>query len=294
MRTDNQPNDFETSGAVPATKKDFADDALSSTQQDDDFAQSSDSYNDDEDDEDDYEDEAPADKAKKGLFEKKPRMPKPKKPKSGNNITILIAAFIAVLVAGALFIWMLFTYRSTSIAVAEETHALTATARVIMTADKIDEDTVLSVPNINTDFYFLTVYADAVPDGAITDPSDLLGLTVNRDVPKGAIITQSDVSDYGNVVDENTIEISFPAANIQYAVGGDIRPGEHVNIAVLKDGTYTHAYTTSIYRMYDSNGNEVDDGALANIYSILVPSEDSATFYTAIQNGTLIVERLFS
>ena len=216
-----------------------------------------------------------------------------KKPNNNKTLFVLIAAFAALVAAGGIFIWMLSTWKTTQVSTAEQVRATTATVQVITTTKAIPQFTNMTMDEINGTMQYIKVYADAVPEGAITDPSKLVGLTTNHEIAQNAILTEKDFTDYGNSIDDNTIEISFPVEELTFAVAGNTVPGNKIVLGYIDNGVFTEFYETTIYKMYNENGVSVDSGASATMFTVLVPRTDASSIYSHIQQGTMVIEKTF-
>ncbi len=213
------------------------------------------------------------------------------KKRGNKSFIILITAFVALVAAGGVFMWMLTSWRTVTLQTAELAKETTATEKVIVTTAPLDQYTDMTIEQITGSLQYLNVYKDAVPEGAITDPSLLVGLTTNHDIAQNAILTESDFTNYGTFVDADTVEISFPTADLAYAAAGEVKPGDKIVIGFIDKGVYTEFYETTVYKIFDGGGTALENGKGASMFSVLIPRSDVSVIYTNIQQGTLVFEK---
>lgn len=170
----------------------------------------------------------------------------------------------------------------------------------------VERNTLVTTENINELFSLEERRSDWIPDGSVSDASQLLGKMVRHGYEKNEIVTISGLSasDLRTEGIESPVEVSLDAGSLSQVVGGIIREGDRINIwSVSKknenggniaeaEKICDYAYVT---RVFTSSGVQVkqavQDGAAAMVVNIVIPESKEEEFNIALERGTLRVGR---
>ena len=170
----------------------------------------------------------------------------------------------------------------------------------------VERNTLVTTENINELFSLEERRTDWVPDGSVSDVSQLIGKMVRYGYEKNEVVTISGLasSDLRTEGIESPVEVSLDAGSLSQVVGGIIREGDRINIwsvskrnenggnVVEAEKICDYAYVT---RVFTSSGVQVkqaaQDGAAATVVNIVIPESKEEEFNIALERGTLRVGR---
>lgn len=147
---------------------------------------------------------------------------------------------ISLLVAFIVFICL--TVIQSSILNQEEKQTVYQVIKDISVGTKITED------NISEYLGNKEVQISLIPDGYITDSSEIIGKFINRDYKANDIITVDGITDTEKLYRDNIekpVEVSFSVDSLSTAVSGTIREGDYINIYGLRRAETSTIYGTS-------------------------------------------------
>lgn len=212
--------------------------------------------------------------------------------KNNTPVLTLIAAFIAFILAGFLFMWMILSWKQVTSDTEARLREANATVRVVTAAVEIDEYEELTIPKILASTQTTTVYKDSIPEGVITDVEDLIGLTTLHKIPKGAIITVSDLENFQSPVSNGMVAITIPLGDLSYKNGGDIKAGDEVILAQISaEQGYREFYEFTVYQLLDASGIPQETAATASLLRMIVPPDDVAELYETVALGGIIMSK---
>jgi hypothetical protein len=212
--------------------------------------------------------------------------------KNNTPVLTLIAALVAFVLAGFLFIWMVVSWQQTTTKTENELRAANATVAVVTTSVAIDEYEELTIPKILASVQYTKVYKDSIPEGAITNWEDLIGLTTLHKLPKGAIITHSDLENFQSQVENGMVAITIPLGDLSYKNGGDIRAGDDIILAQISaEMGYQEFYELTVYQLLDASGIPQETAATASLLRMIVPAGDVAGLYETVALGGIIMSK---
>lgn len=236
---------------------------------------------------------------KKIIYRKKAGEPKEKKTErkaKSFSARLILYCFIVTAVLFGLLIFI-----EKSIINAEDTK------KVFVSIAEVPEDVCITESNISEYFRVEERAQSVIPEGYISEISEIVGLISNRKIMKNEIITITSFSSLDERTKdiENPIEVSLNASNLAQVVGGVLRAGDYINIWSVKSSNVngiqqiesrnicSHAYVT---RTFTSSGEEVGrDGANSDtatmIINIIISAEQEDEFNKAIVEGTIRVGR---
>lgn len=173
------------------------------------------------------------------------------------------------------------------------------------------EGTKITEDNIDSCLTLANVQASLIPDGYITDRSQLIGKFTNRDYQKRDVLTIFGLVNSGDTYSSNIehpVKVSFSTEDLSSTVSGTIREGNYVNIYGMKEVknaennetitranemyTFKHIY---IDRAYTQDGKEITDVASedeATMFTVIIDEEDVELFNEMIANCRLKVVKL--
>ena len=217
--------------------------------------------------------------------------------KSGRrSIVLIVASAISVIAAVLLFVLMTQSWARTNEETFKALDSQYTKQKVYVASVEMSEYTEMTMENLLACTTAIEVLPSAVPDGAITERYQLLGLTTTHKIPAGAILTESAFEKYDNVIAEGYTEITISLGTLVNMAAGELVPGDNVTLSIndIEEG-YTPFYDAVIYKLYDGAGVEQPSAKTASIMAIVVPNQDVAIIMDAINasQGALVLEKTY-
>ena len=175
------------------------------------------------------------------------------------------------------------------------------TAKVVIATQDIQEHTVLDENEKNLKDFFEVVNIDGKLNfqGAITNIEDLNNMIMKNEVKKGEIISAERLISKDDILEEieNPIETSIRVTDISQIVGGVLREGDIINIAVVNSTTNENIKVLEnvyVTKAISSDGKEVDRNSdlSALTINIIISAEDEAELNKEITQGTVRISKI--
>lgn len=211
--------------------------------------------------------------------------------KRNKNIVISLVLAIAI--------WALMLFVASNI-INESEHVTVYRAKIDMI-----KGTKITSDNMNDMVESVNISVDLIPDGYITDASELVNVFTNREYSARDIITTSGINTERSMTEyiENPIEVSVATNSLDAAVGGILREGDYVNIYSVVNNTNAgvgaqmiigNGYVT---KALNSNGAEIDRSdtvSTATIVNLIIPMAIEKQFTAELLSGTVRLSLIYN
>lgn len=173
------------------------------------------------------------------------------------------------------------------------------TVNVVVAKTDIKEGTYIT--ESNTEEYFALKEVDGSLDfeSSIKNIEDLNGKVIQIPIKKGEIVSNLRYTSKDDILNgiENKVETSVKVDDISQVVGGVLREGDMINIAVVNSTTMenkTILENVYVSKAFSSDGAEVDrySDTSALVINIIVSSSDEAKLNQALELGTIRVSKI--
>ncbi len=208
---------------------------------------------------------------------------KTKKTEKGKGYGLFAAAFV---VAAGVFAVM--TYMQ------KEALSDFEKKDIYVACESVPRGAVMDETNIGRYVVLKSVDAGCIPEGAITDDRELIGLSPLYSVSEGTILTSSMFTvrdEVLNAMDEPVLA-GFRADDLSRAVSGVLRAGDLIDIYSSDPETGKSILLCKnafIEKGYDSSGNEVTGDSAAVMFNIYLEYSEAEMFYEGVKNGSIYV-----
>lgn len=228
---------------------------------------------------------------------KKEKVPKIQKVKQKKKLNASNAFFVllSLLLTAAVFIGLVVLENRLSGTVLYES--------VVTAKSDIPENTIITAENVNQ--YFAVTQIDSIDDisGSMKDFTSLIGQKALVPLVEGEIVLRKDFKDLNPYVDnlKNPVETAIDTGSLASVVGGQIRPGDLINISIAytdnsQDSEYRYRLEYVIENVYVSStlsasGSVVsasDTKTSATILILTLEQEDEYKINHALANGSLM------
>jgi len=174
------------------------------------------------------------------------------------------------------------------------------TTAAVKAAAEIKEDMVITEENVKEMFEDTTIPGGLAVDGTIVSMDQLIGQITTKDIKTNEIVYEDAVIPKEDVLSdiEEPIEASILVNDISQVVGGILREGDLVSIAVVDDSTGTNeeifdrVYVT---KALNSSGKETakgDSETSAVVLNLIIDKKDEARLNEKISLGRVRVSKL--
>lgn len=213
--------------------------------------------------------------------------------KKRSKINRIIASIMVGLV-----VWGALVFAANSI-INESKHVEVCRAKI-----NIPDGTKISQDNINDYIEKVSISESLLPEGYVSDPSNIVDSFVSRDYMTREVITLNDVNTEESMTEhiENPIEISVAVTSIDAAVGGILREGDYINIysvaTTLNESEVNEiAKNAYVTKALDSNGTELlrsDTQSNATVINLIIPMEAELRFNKELLAGTVRMSLIYN
>lgn len=138
-----------------------------------------------------------------------------------------------------------------------------------------------------------------IPNSAITDKNQLIGLIPCNEIDEGTLITSGMFESINEITKEmkEPVIAGFTVDDIYQVVGGTLRAGDRIHIYNVKEDNIADLIWSNIYvkQVFDKTGASIpntNSTAAAQIINIYMDSSDIEQFYSDIAIGSLRVVKV--
>lgn len=137
-----------------------------------------------------------------------------------------------------------------------------------------------------------------IPDTALKEPAQAVGLAPLFDVEKGVVLTQGMFRRLEDVLKDmaEPVVAGFRAEDMYQVAGGTLRAGDRVHIYSIQDGQAVLAWeNVYVQQVFDAAGGNIPNGdrqMTAQRINVYLDKKDVGPFYKGLAEGSLRVVKI--
>ena len=167
---------------------------------------------------------------------------------------------------------------------------------VYLAACEIPAGQLIQMGDIERYFQSAQIDSDLVPEKALREPEQAIGMVASGGIDKGSLLTEGMFQKLDEILAdmEHPVIAGFRAEDLFQVVGGVLRAGDRIHIYSSEEGMGTFPVWENVYvqQVFDSGGTAIDSSdrmTAAQRINIYLDKDEVERFYSGLEKGSLRV-----